>query len=67
MFPDDDIDNIVLDTHYYTCYIDKLNSIEEYCDSYKTNLAEASKIKYEVWVGEWSLATDKCALWLGGF
>ena len=24
-------------------------------------------IKYDVWVGEWSLATDVCALWLGGF
>jgi len=24
-------------------------------------------IKYPVWVGEWSLATDVCALWLGGF
>lgn len=22
---------------------------------------------YEVWIGEWSLATDTCALWLGGF
>lgn len=24
-------------------------------------------IKYDIWVGEWSLATDVCALWLGGF
>jgi len=23
--------------------------------------------KYEVWVGEWSLATDDCAFWLGNF
>ena len=27
----------------------------------------AKTIKYEVWVGEWSLATDVCATWLGGF
>jgi hypothetical protein len=24
-------------------------------------------MKYPVWVGEWSLATDVCAQWLGGF
>lgn len=24
-------------------------------------------LKYPVWVGEWSLATDVCAMWLGGF
>jgi hypothetical protein len=27
----------------------------------------ANNIKYEVWYGEWSLATDTCAHWLGGF
>ena len=27
----------------------------------------ANKTKYEVWHGEWSLATDSCAHWLGGF
>ena len=29
--------------------------------------AHGKNIKYEVWVGEWSLATDVCAMWLGGF
>lgn len=24
-------------------------------------------MNYEVWLGEWSLATDVCAHWLGGF
>jgi hypothetical protein len=28
---------------------------------------EFKNIKYEKWVGEWSLATDICAWWLGGF
>ena len=28
---------------------------------------EAEKIKYPVWNGEWSLATDACAFWLDGF
>jgi len=27
----------------------------------------ADRLKYPVWVGEWSLATDVCATWLGGF
>jgi len=30
-------------------------------------MTTALAIKYEVWVGEWSLATDVCATWLGGF
>jgi hypothetical protein len=25
------------------------------------------EFKMEVWIGEWSLATDVCAMWLGGF
>lgn len=24
-------------------------------------------VGYDLWVGEWSLATDTCAFWLGGF
>jgi hypothetical protein len=24
-------------------------------------------MNFEVWLGEWSLATDVCAFWLGGF
>ena len=30
-------------------------------------MAIAKEIKYPVWIGEWSLATDVCAMWLGGF
>jgi len=30
-------------------------------------LAPAQDIKYPVWIGEWSLATDTCAHWLNGF
>lgn len=29
-------------------------------------MAMADNIKYEVWMGEWSLATDTCAQWLTG-
>lgn len=28
---------------------------------------QADDLKYPVWIGEWSLATDVCAHWLGGF
>ena len=38
-----------------------------YCDNYDKTISKAKDVKYEVWVGEWSLATDVCALWLGGF
>lgn len=27
----------------------------------------AQDIKYPVWFGEWSLGTDTCLLWIGGF
>ena len=40
-----------------------------YCDNYGSRLfsPDIQDIKYDVWVGEWSLATDVCAMWLGGF
>ena len=40
---------------------------EEFCDDYERNASTADKVKYEVWIGEWALATDVCAHWLGGF
>ena len=44
-----------------------MGSAQAYCDDYSYGLGAASDIKYDVWIGEWSLATDTCALWLGGF
>ena len=41
--------------------------IGDYCDEYGGTMQNLMSVKYEVWVGEWSLATDVCALWLGGF
>lgn len=67
LFADNDHENVVLDTHLYTAWDPRRGSIWEYCDQYKSRLSEAWPIKYEVWVGEWSLATDVCAMWLGGF
>lgn len=47
----------------------KRNQIGKYCDSYGERLyaRNVQDVKYDVWVGEWSLATDVCAMWLGGF
>lgn len=58
---------MVLDTHFYTAWWGANYDINSYCDGYNGGLSEANNIKYDVWVGEWSLATDVCAMWLGGF
>jgi hypothetical protein len=35
---------------------------QDSCDEYETSIsAIADSLKYPVWVGEWSLATDVCA------
>ena len=46
-----------------------MSAIGQYCDMYGSNLRSPNiqDFKYPVWVGEWSLATDVCAMWLGGF
>lgn len=41
---------------------------QDACDEYETTIsAIADTLKYPVWLGEWALATDVCAHWLGGF
>ena len=62
----EDTKQVALDTHAYMAWWGAKNQIGEYCDAYGTGLSEAANIKYDVWVGEWSLATDVCAMWLGG-
>ena len=44
-----------------------MNTTQEFCFNYVQQAAVADKFKYEVWIGEWALATDVCAHWLGGF
>lgn len=34
---------------------------------YENEAKVADDFNMEVWFGEWSLATDVCAMWLGGF
>lgn len=67
LFDDDDHHNVVMDTHYYQAWWSAQDSIQSHCGAYWDNFAIADKIKYELWIGEWSLATDVCAMWLGGF
>jgi len=67
LFDDDDIENVVMDTHQYFAWWGAQDDIGNYCDGYGGTFNNAAEIKYEIWVGEWSLATDVCALWLGGF
>ena len=56
-----------MDTHQYLAWSGHHDDMSTYCDNYGKTISKAKDIKYEVWVGEWSLATDVCALWLGGF
>lgn len=67
LFADDDHENVVMDTHQYMMYFPKLGPTFLYEETYKAVLALAESVKYDVWVGEWSLATDFCAMWLAGF
>eukprot|EP01029_Cantina_marsupialis_P029199 TRINITY_DN779931_c0_g1_i1.p1 TRINITY_DN779931_c0_g1~~TRINITY_DN779931_c0_g1_i1.p1 ORF type:complete len:444 (-),score=106.18 TRINITY_DN779931_c0_g1_i1:500-1831(-) len=63
----EDTKNVVLDHHYYSAWWPKMDTIGEYCDHYGSGLNGVKSIKYDVWIGEWALATDTCAMWLGGF
>ena len=67
MFDDDDHENVVMDTHQYFAWWGPQDDVGDYCDGYGGTMSTALDVKYDVWVGEWSLATDVCALWLGGF
>ena len=63
----DDTEDIVYDHHYYQAWNQNNNTVEDFCNEYERYAAQSDKIKYDVWNGEWSLATDFCAHWLGGF
>jgi len=69
MFGDDeDYSNVIMDTHQYFAWWSAQDDIGDYCDGYGEMFYDtAPQIKYDIWVGEWSLATDVCAHWLGGF
>jgi len=66
---DDDMDHIAMDMHFYEAWQSGFgDTSKDACDYYETYVSTyADRVKYPVWVGEWSLATDVCAHWLGGF
>ena len=61
--------DIALDTHIYQAWMEP-SSKETFYDqacAQKLKIAELEKNFGPVIVGEWSLATDNCAMWLNGF
>ena len=58
-----------LDTHIYQAWRDPDSRIGFYKNacSKKSELADMERAFGPVIVGEWSLATDNCAMWLNGF
>lgn len=67
LFTDEDMDNVIIDHHYYQAWNQGMWTTGDFCNDYEVNSAYADTFKYPVWFGEWSLATDICAHWLGGF
>jgi glucan 1,3-beta-glucosidase len=73
LFPDDDMENVILDTHPYMAFWTSEDHVFDtasgYCAKYQEELfdSDTTSIKYPMWAGEWSLATDVCAFWLNGF
>jgi len=58
-----------LDTHIYQAWKDPSSRVDFYADAcqQKQSIAEMERAFGPVVVGEWSLATDNCAMWLNGF
>ena len=58
-----------LDTHIYQAWKDPDSRMGFYQDacSQKSRIADMENAFGPVIVGEWSLATDNCAMWLNGF
>jgi len=72
LFEDWDTQNVVMDHHYYQAFDGPPTPGEEptigdRCALYQGETLKARDIKYDVWFGEWALATDNCAHWLNGF
>ncbi len=68
LFADGDTYMTAFDTHRYMAW-QNFDTVAQYCDFYEADALQADLLtdKYEVWNGEWALATDVCATYLGGF
>ena len=67
LFDPNDREDVVFDHHYYQAWNKDMYTTDDFCNEYKKYAEEAELVNYDVWFGEWSLATDACAHWLGGF
>ena len=56
-----------MDTHRYYAWWPRVDELEGYCNGISGDMRKLQSLKYDVWVGEWSLATDTCAFWLDNF
>jgi len=69
LFPANDWKMVAVDHHGYLAW-GNYDSIDEACDDFTNGAKEGKNFRdagCEVWWGEWALATDNCAHWLGGF
>lgn len=70
LFRADDSQDTILDHHFYWAFAhqggDMINSVGETCAYVEKFAAKAAEFHYDVWFGEWALATDNCALFLNG-
>lgn len=61
----DNKEKVAIDNHHYQAWT-QMKTTEEFCADY-AGAYNSTETEYEIWIGEWSLATDTCALWLEGF
>ena len=70
LFDGNDTNLTAVDHHPYVAW-KFLPTVDEVCNyQLVKNFAYAEDFRkngIEVWIGEWSLATDNCAMWLEGF
>ena len=61
--------DIAMDTHIYQAWMNPADPVAFYNDACgkKSIITEMERAFGPVIVGEWSLATDNCAMWLNGF
>lgn len=71
LFTPDDVQDTVLDHHFYWAFAhqqgDYLTSVGQTCAYVEKYAKMAEQFHYDVWFGEWALATDNCAQHLNGF
>ena len=70
LFEPDDRHKVAVDHHHYIAWA-FFDAVWMACldvtQKFRKDAADFRRNGIEVWIGEWSLATDTCATWLGGF